>query len=149
MEIDAVNKQRSMSPEAEDELFALQRPLFARLVRFAEERRIPLVVWQPGCGAPAQPPCPRFFEPFRESPAVSFVDWGDVITIARSRGLEVPDDWSTEPTLVFVGDGHPLAAANELFAMAIGDRILAIEAAAGPTAAPLRAGDDAAPAPAP
>ncbi len=68
------------------------------------------------------------FDPHRGADGIAFVGWDDVVRASRSTDdpLDLGDDalaWHQDPTLAFVGDGHPTDRANAHISRAIAMKI--------------------------
>ncbi|MFH1529487.1 MAG: hypothetical protein ABIK09_02000 [Pseudomonadota bacterium] len=97
---------------------------FSHLVEQLQTWGIPLVVMEYFEVDP-------IFDPHRETDGVVFVGWDDVAAASRGTDdpLEIeggPQKWHLDPTLSFVGDGHPTDRANGHISRVIADRIRAL-----------------------
>lgn len=98
---------------------------FSRLVEGLSARGVGLVVMEYFKPDP-------MFDPHRDADGLAFVGWDDVVTASRSTDdpLYIEGDaqgWHQDPTLAFVGDGHPTDRANAHISRAIATRILALK----------------------
>ena len=110
-------------PEDSPEMGEALRADFDALLTDVEHAGARLIVWEPIASDGKSDP---FFDPWRKRPALSFVNWErDVLPLAAARGEKLPVQWPQDPSLGIVGDGHPTARANALFAEAIAAKILA------------------------
>jgi hypothetical protein len=114
------------------------RARFGRFVAFLEEQGTPLVVWV------HQREREPIFEPYRDHPLLTFLDWS-MVRPGASADYADASSWQRTEGYFVPGDGHPTALANAEFAKLIARAIRtavskqAAAPAAGPKPDPMKA----------
>lgn len=104
----------------DEDVVAANREPFERLLAFAAQEKITLVVWQP-LGAV------ELLQPYVGRPGVVFLDWRTAFGGAHCDGAVC--DWQDDAALAFP-DGHPLPTTNGKVADVIAGAILGLEESA-------------------